>query len=112
MILNIENKKVFASNAGRVMKGYFKDKDATEKAMTGGWFHSGDLAVAYPDGYIKIQDDQRTSLYQVAKIYLQLKLKIHFQNIHLYLSQQLLLSQTKNGEKCHVPLLKKLKIRM
>ena len=39
-----------------VMKGYFKDKDATEKAMTGGWFHSGDLAVAYPDGYIKIQD--------------------------------------------------------
>ena len=39
-----------------VMKGYFKDKDATDKAMAGGWFHSGDLAVAHPDGYIKIQD--------------------------------------------------------
>jgi len=39
-----------------VMKGYFRDKDATEKAMKGGWFHSGDLAVMYPDGYIKIQD--------------------------------------------------------
>ena len=39
-----------------VMKGYYKDKDATEKAMSGGWFHSGDLAVTYPDGYIKIQD--------------------------------------------------------
>ncbi len=39
-----------------VMKGYFKDKDATEKAMKGGWFHSGDLAVMYPDGYVKIQD--------------------------------------------------------
>ncbi|MDB3888177.1 acyl-CoA synthetase [Candidatus Pelagibacter sp.] len=39
-----------------VMKGYYKDKAATEKAMSGGWFHSGDLAVMHPDGYIKIQD--------------------------------------------------------
>ncbi len=39
-----------------VMKGYFKDKDATDKAMANGWFHSGDLAVVFPDGYIKIQD--------------------------------------------------------
>ena len=39
-----------------VMKGYFKDKDATDKAMKDGWFHSGDLAVMHPDGYIKIQD--------------------------------------------------------
>jgi len=39
-----------------VMKGYFKDKDATDKAMHGGWFHSGDLAVMHPDGYVKIQD--------------------------------------------------------
>ncbi len=39
-----------------VMKGYYKDKEATEKSMLGGWFHSGDLAVTNPDGYIKIQD--------------------------------------------------------
>ena len=39
-----------------VMKGYFKDKTATDKAMAGGWFHTGDLAVIYPDGYVKIQD--------------------------------------------------------
>jgi fatty-acyl-CoA synthase len=39
-----------------VMKGYYKDKDATDKAMAGGWFHSGDLAITYPDGYIKIKD--------------------------------------------------------
>jgi fatty-acyl-CoA synthase len=39
-----------------VMKGYFKDKEATSKAMGGGWFHSGDLAVMHPDGYVKIQD--------------------------------------------------------
>ncbi len=39
-----------------VMKGYFKDKEATDKAMAHGWFHSGDLAVVHPDGYIKIKD--------------------------------------------------------
>jgi fatty-acyl-CoA synthase len=39
-----------------VMKGYFKDKEATDKAMSGGWFHTGDLAVMHPDGYVKIQD--------------------------------------------------------
>jgi len=39
-----------------VMKGYYKDKEATDKSMLGGWFHSGDLAVTHPDGYIKIQD--------------------------------------------------------
>jgi len=39
-----------------VMKGYFKDKEATEKAMKGGWFHSGDLAVIHPNGYIQIKD--------------------------------------------------------
>tara|TARA_Y100001935_G_scaffold5963_1_gene4581 strand:+ start:1837 stop:3465 length:1629 start_codon:yes stop_codon:yes gene_type:complete len=39
-----------------VMKGYFKDKEATTKSMANGWFHSGDLAVMHPDGYIKIQD--------------------------------------------------------
>ena len=39
-----------------VMKGYYKNKKATENAMKNGWFHSGDLAVMYPDGYIQIKD--------------------------------------------------------
>src|SRR5699024_1876547 len=39
-----------------VMKGYFKDPAATEKAFDGGWFHSGDLAVVHPDGYLQIMD--------------------------------------------------------
>ena len=39
-----------------VMKGYYKNKEATESAMKNGWFHSGDLAVMYPDGYIQIKD--------------------------------------------------------
>ena len=38
------------------MKGYLKNPTATEEAFAGGWFHTGDLAVQYPDGYIKIKD--------------------------------------------------------
>ncbi len=39
-----------------VMKGYMKNAAATEEAFRGGWFHSGDLAVIYPDGYIQLKD--------------------------------------------------------
>jgi fatty-acyl-CoA synthase len=39
-----------------VMKGYLKNPNATEEAFAGGWFHTGDLAVMYPDGYVKIKD--------------------------------------------------------
>jgi fatty-acyl-CoA synthase len=38
------------------MKGYLKNKPATDEAFRGGWFHSGDLAVMQPDGYLKIRD--------------------------------------------------------
>lgn len=38
------------------MKGYLKNPKATEEAFAGGWFHSGDLAVMNPDGYVKIKD--------------------------------------------------------
>ncbi len=39
-----------------VMKGYFKNNASTEKAFAGGWFHSGDLGVKHPDGYIQLRD--------------------------------------------------------
>ncbi len=39
-----------------VMKGYLKNKSATEKEFAGGWFHSGDLGVVHPDGYIQLKD--------------------------------------------------------
>jgi fatty-acyl-CoA synthase len=38
------------------MKGYLSNPAATEKAFAGGWFHTGDLAVMQPDGYVKIRD--------------------------------------------------------
>ena len=39
-----------------VMKGYLKNKSATETSFAGGWFHSGDLGVMYPDGYVQLKD--------------------------------------------------------
>ena len=39
-----------------VMKGYLKNRPATDEAFAGGWFHSGDLGVLHPDGYIQLKD--------------------------------------------------------
>ena len=44
----------FRGNA--VMKGYLKNPTATAEAFASGWFHTGDLAVMHPDGYVKIKD--------------------------------------------------------
>ncbi len=38
------------------MKGYLKNQPATDEAFAGGWFHTGDLAVWHPDGYVEIKD--------------------------------------------------------
>jgi len=42
-----------------VMLGYYKNPQATEEALRGGWFHSGDLAVRHGDGYIELRDRQK-----------------------------------------------------
>src|SRR5690606_40575183 len=42
-----------------VMKGYYRDEKATAEAFRGVWFHSGDLAVVHPDGYIELKDRKK-----------------------------------------------------
>jgi fatty-acyl-CoA synthase len=42
-----------------VMKGYYRDPGATAEAFAGGWFHSGDLGVMHPDGYIELRDRKK-----------------------------------------------------
>jgi fatty-acyl-CoA synthase len=44
------------ARGNNVMEGYYKQPEETARAMRGGWFHSGDLAVVHPDGYIEIVD--------------------------------------------------------
>ena len=44
------------ARGNNVMEGYYKQPEETAKAMHGGWFHSGDLAVVHPDGYIEVVD--------------------------------------------------------
>src|SRR5437016_11510782 len=39
-----------------IMAGYYNDKRATDRALHGGWFHTGDAAVVHPDGYIEVRD--------------------------------------------------------
>jgi len=45
---------MFSGNV--VMKGYLKNEASTDAAFAGGWFHSGDLGVIHPDGYIQLKD--------------------------------------------------------
>ncbi|MCZ0872639.1 long-chain-fatty-acid--CoA ligase [Peribacillus sp. AS_2] len=65
MVVNKEGKEVawdgkelgeIITRGNVVMEGYYKDPEKTAEAIRDGWFHTGDLAVTYPDGYIEIQD--------------------------------------------------------
>ncbi|MFN8456293.1 MAG: acyl--CoA ligase family protein [Anaerolineae bacterium] len=53
---NAETMGEVVMRGNNVMKGYFKNPEATAQAFRGGWFHSGDLGVMHPDGYIELRD--------------------------------------------------------
>ncbi|GAC1404339.1 MAG: acyl-CoA synthetase [Ktedonobacteraceae bacterium] len=46
-------------HGNHVMKGYFENPDATALAFEGGWFHSGDIGVSHPDGYVELRDRKK-----------------------------------------------------
>ena len=50
-----------------VMKGYYKNSDATKKIMNNGWFHSGDLAVMHENGYIQVKDRSKDIIISVGE---------------------------------------------
>jgi long-subunit acyl-CoA synthetase (AMP-forming) len=52
-----------------MMKGYLKNEKATNEAFKYGWFHSGDLAVKHPDGYIEIRDRSKDIIISGGKTY-------------------------------------------
>jgi fatty-acyl-CoA synthase len=45
-----------ALRGNNVMRGYFRDPEATQQAIREGWFYTGDLAVMHPDGYLELRD--------------------------------------------------------
>ena len=50
-----------------VMKRYLKNRQATKEAFDGGWFHTGDLGVVHPDGYIELKDRSKDIISAPAK---------------------------------------------
>ena len=52
-----------------VMKGYFKNPEATAEASAGGWFHTGDLAVMHPDGYAEVKDRSKDIIISAGKYF-------------------------------------------
>lgn len=59
-----------------VMMGYLKNSTATDEAFAGGWFHSGDLAVMHPDGYVEIKDRAKDIIISGGKTSLRLRWKM------------------------------------
>jgi fatty-acyl-CoA synthase len=80
-----------------IMMGYLKNLAATEAALAGGWFHTGDLAVTHPDGYWRSRIAPRTSSFRAAKTFLRWKSKKSSTSIPPSWKPPSLLGRTKNG---------------
>ena len=86
-----------------VMKGYLKNPSATQEALAGGWFHSGDLAVAEPDAISRSRTAARTSLFPAAKTFPPSRSRMCFTATRRYRPLQWSPRQTPAGEKRPAP---------
>ena len=86
-----------------VMKGYFDDAEATEKAFAGGWFHSGDIAVLHPDGSIELRDRKKDIIISGGRTSARSKSNRPWCRIRPCWSARWCPSHTKNGVRCPRP---------
>ena len=73
-------------NGNITMKEYFRDPEATRKAFEGGYFHSGDLAVVHPDGYVAVQDRSTDIIISGGEVCVVLYMHMLFGGVGLVLS--------------------------
>ena len=72
-------------NGNITMKEYFRDPEATRKAFEGGYFHSGDLAVVHPDGYVAVQDRSKDIIISGGEVCVVLCMHVLFGGVGLVL---------------------------
>ena len=80
-----------------VMKGYLKNKPATDKAFAGGWFHSGDLGVKHPDGYVQLRDRSKDIIISGAKTFHRSRSRTRCSTIRAFSSPRSWRGRTRNG---------------
>ena len=86
-----------------VMLGYYRDPEATETAFRGGWFHSGDLAVMHPDGYIEIRDRAKDIIISGGENISSVEVERVLYEHPPFWKPRLSLVMTKSGVKCRTP---------
>ena len=85
------------------MNGYLKNPAATEEAFAGGWFHSGDLAVMEPDGYVQHQGSLKGRDYFRWREHLLLEVEDVLSAIRRYIRRRWWPSRTRNGARFLAP---------
>jgi acyl-CoA synthetase (AMP-forming)/AMP-acid ligase II len=86
-----------------VMKGYLKNRAATEAAFRGGWFHSGDLGVLHPDGYIQLKDRSKDIIISGGENISSIEVGMRFTSTRRSRRRRWWPSPTRNGARVPVP---------
>jgi fatty-acyl-CoA synthase len=86
-----------------VMKGYLKDQAATDAALAGGWFHSGDLAVKHPDGYVQLRDRSKDIIISGGENISSIEVEDALYSTPPWRSPRSSPRPTRNGARCPAP---------